>query len=138
MGGGPADNTYYLAVLGSPPSDFDITETDGVVQQIRYELTGTDDNPVSSFYLADHMNVLNLAVKSYVCAQKGISIFSQFSVLETDPAAYIGGFSYTYAGVTVTCVTDYVGYEKAREDLLMPVENGTPYFHLTFTMEKTD
>ncbi len=133
----PPDNTYHLTILGPPPSDFDITETDGVVREIRYEMTRTDGQPISSFYLSEHMDVLNLAIRSCVCAQKGINIINQFSVLAPETKSFVGGFTYTKAGITVTCTTDYQGYDKAREDLLMPIENAQQYFHLVFSMEKT-
>ena len=134
----PFAGTVYLNLLGPEPSDFSIEEEHSVVTKISYTMTaGGDASPISLFYLDEHISVINIAIKSFVCAQRDVNFINQFSVIKPEVSAFINGFSYTRAGVTVTCTADYSGYEKARDDLLFPIENAQTYYHMTFTMEKT-
>ncbi len=134
----PFSGTVYLNLLGPEPSDFSIEEENGVVTKISYTMTAGDDaSPISPFYLDEHISVINIAIKSFVCAQRDVNCINQFSVIKPEASAFINGFSYTRAGVTITCTVDYSGYEKARDDLLYPIENAQTYYHMTFTMAKT-
>jgi KDO2-lipid IV(A) lauroyltransferase len=61
-------------------------------------------------------SVIFLAVKSYVCAQKDINCFSQFSVISPENTAFTN-FEFTKAGITVKNSVTYEGYEHFESAL---------------------
>ncbi|NLA88029.1 MAG: hypothetical protein GX847_12270, partial [Clostridiales bacterium] len=77
-----------------------------------------------------------LAVKSFVCAQRGENFLSQFSVIPQEYTAFTR-FEYTRSGVTVKNSVTYEGYRMFRHDVLSPTESEKQYFHMEFSMEKT-
>jgi DNA-binding transcriptional MerR regulator len=128
-----ADRASGIIVGGPELPAFSMTETDGVVTKVS--LVVTDDQQSLYIYDYTYTNLINLALKSYVCAQKGVNFLNQNSVVTRDNTAF-KSFSYTKAGVTVNCSVDYEGYRLTESGLLFPDNNEKQYYHLEFTMEK--
>lgn len=127
----PQDGSYVLD-LGLPLPDFEITETNGVVTKVLFEVTTDRQETITGNFTT----AITLAVKSYVCAQQGINFLNQMTVLPSGQTAFTD-FEFTKAGITVICHVTYEGYNLMSQYGLFPKENEKQHFHLEFSMEKT-
>lgn len=129
----PPDNTIIFEMLtGLPLPDFEITETNGDVTKVFFEISS--DTP--DIIYDNFTNQINLAIMSYLCAQKEINFISQLSVLSVENTAFTS-FEFTKAGITVRCHVEYEGYRLMKQYALFPIENEKQYYHLEFSMKKT-
>ena len=129
----PYDGTPITIMMsGIPLPDFQITETNGVVTKIFFEINS--DKPDAVF--DDFLDQIHFAVASYVCAQNGVNCFNEMSVLsEVQPS--FNTYTFSEAGITVTSTAEYSGYDQFMSNTLIPRENEKQHLHLVFSMEKT-
>lgn len=128
----PSDGTVTIHIFTLLLPDFQITETNGEVTKISFEVIADENNMI----INNFTNIMVLAVKSYVCAQKEENFFSQLSVIPRENTAFTN-FEYTRAGITVKNSMSYEGYRLFGRDFLSPIKGEKQSFHLEFSMEKT-
>jgi hypothetical protein len=129
----PDGSHSTFAVLGPPLPDFEMTETNGTVTKVSFQVTSDHKDII----IDNFTNIIYLAVKSYVCAREEINCLSQFSVVSSENTAFTN-FEFTRAGITVKNSVSYEGYQPFAENYLCPIDGKKQYFHLEFSMEKTD
>lgn len=130
----PSDS-YTIYIGGDVPApDFELTETDGVLTGVRFEieLHSADD------WAPSCQNQMILSVLSYVCAQDefGFASGRKKELLELIQNHVFEDYSFTEAGISVTCDVEYSGYmDTVSIGSLWPQEGESQNFSLSFAME---
>lgn len=129
----------YALGLQAPPAFVFETDADEKIQKISFTVeyhisqdTPKDDRPwVSSF-----QTQMQLAALSFVGARDEFPHFSlaRRKMLQTITSHGFEDYSFTEAGVTVTCDVEHKGYHLAGVELLLPSDEGECSFYMNFTM----
>lgn len=123
--------TIHLFLSDIALPDLQITETNGDVTNVFFEVTAYDKTLIYDNFT----NLINLALKSYVCAQNDINFINQTLVIKPENTAF-NNFSFTIAGITVTNTVTYEGYHATGNYTLFSDMESNQYFHMEFSMER--
>lgn len=120
------DNYFF------PTPEYTIIEKDGVVTEVGFE-----DTVMYINFSDDYIRQMRTAVFSYIGAQPEINClnYKLENVLTEISNHSFENFSFTEAGIQVTCYVHYQGYEKFGGSLY-PEEGKTTYLHIKFKMKK--
>jgi len=128
----------YLFGAQDPPAFVFETDEDGMIQKISFTVdrqtskeTSKEDRP----WMSDYQTQMQMAALAFVGAQKEFPQFSSArrKMLETIANHVFEDYSFTQAGVTVTCDVEQQGYNRSV-GLLIPSDEGECSFYLHFTM----
>lgn len=113
---------------------FDVDEN-GEISAVRFGMEADAEKPIP-----DYQYQMQLAVLAFVGAREDFRQISgdRGELVEIIAAHDFEDFSFTRAGVTVTCDMEYEGYGSPMPmGYLWPVEGEKQKFSLNFSMEKT-
>lgn len=115
-----------------PRPEYTIIEKNGVVTEVGFEDTiGYTD------FADEYVSQMRMAAYSYIGAQREINCLNNKleNVLTEISNHSLESFSFTEAGIQVTCYVHYQGYEKINGMLWAEEGKGT-YLHIKFDMKK--
>jgi len=115
------------------------TDEEGMIRQIRFTVTNRVDEKTPKEdrpWMSDYQDLMQLASLAFVGARDE---FPQFSSARKKMVSTISDhrfvdYSFTEAGVSVSCDVELQGYTPAGVSLSIPAEEGECYFYLQFTM----
>jgi hypothetical protein len=126
-------NDGFVIEFGYELPKHELTVTDGIVTGVRFEITDTKD------VLFDISEQKNVAILSFLAADKEMNCLRlQTSGILAKIKPRYESFSFTEAGIKVTNEVEIRGLENIADVFLAPIEGEVPYFHLVFTLEKTE
>jgi hypothetical protein len=128
-----AENDGFVYVSGHVLPEHELTLTDGIVTGVRIEITDTQD------VVYDVGEQMSLAILSFLAASDEMNCLrlGTSNILKRIRPSYVS-FSFTEAGIRVTNEVEIKGLDNIGGMFLIPIEGETPYFHLVFTLEKTE
>lgn len=135
------EGAVVIDMFGSqaPPAFVFETDADGIIQNISFTVesktskeTPEDDRP----WMSDHQNQMQLASLAFVGAQDAFPQFSsaRSKMVKTITDHAFEDYSFTEAGVAVTCDVEQQGYHQTGVGLLLPSDEGECSFYLYFNM----
>ena len=133
--------TPYIVSSGeyAPLPDFHFTVSDKVVTGVEFSYRVENENvKISSFG-----ELMSLAAVSYICAQEDYSLFpdtpDRIHTRITEAADLFENFSFSEAGVSVTCQISHEGYDlefgSFDSAVLEPVYGENACFSIEFSMQ---
>lgn len=126
-----------------PPKFIFTTDSEGIIQEISFTVDKQiskdipkEDRPWMSAYQTQ----IQLAALAFVGAQEEFSQFSsaRSKLVEKLSSNSFRDYSFTEAGVTVSCDVEMQGYHVVGDDLLIPSDEGECFFYLQFRMSITE
>lgn len=116
------------------------TDEDGRIESIRFTITthvNADTPKDERPWMSDYQDLMQLATLAFVGARDEFPQFSSArkKMVKTIASHEFEDYSFTEAGVTVTCDVEQKGYSPAGVSLLIPSEEGECSFYLQFVMQ---
>lgn len=118
---------------------FEISET-GHIQSVGFILTYAPEEVEDEVWIPTCQEQMELAALAFIGAQKDFHpVFNESSQVVSEIAQYTGkDFTFTKAGVTVSCDVEMTGQAHSMADfvVLTPLENGACAYSMQFFMKK--
>lgn len=127
------DNSYWINLSDLPLPDFEISETDGAVTKVKFEVESDQAKIISSY-----QDEMLIAIMSYVGAQPGMTglHLENSDLLHQLKQNEVQSFSFSEGGIKVSCDVDNRGYFVSTSGTLVDDGSADRYFHMSFTMER--
>ncbi len=130
----PSNDGNIINLFSQPLPEYSVSLHDGKVSAVKIEVESTKDAVIGGY-----INHMAIATVSFVGAQDGINFakMSQRKLIEKLGNG-LENCSFDIAGVRITNTVEYSGYNNVSNGYLWSNEGGEQYFHLVFTMEKSN